>query len=57
MTNQRAKIAREASFESRLLTAPDIARILNLNKGSGYKLIKLKEISSFRINRNVKEIY
>ena len=34
----------EHSFESRLLTAPDDARILNIRKCTVYRLIQLKQI-------------
>jgi excisionase family DNA binding protein len=44
----------EASHEIRLLTAPDVARILNISKGAAYQLIQLKQIPSIRINRNVR---
>jgi excisionase family DNA binding protein len=42
------------SHEIRLLTAPDVARILNISKGAAYKLIQLNQIPSVRINRNVR---
>jgi excisionase family DNA binding protein len=41
-------------LDTRLLTAPDVARILNISKGAAYKLIQLKQIPSIRINRNVR---
>ena len=44
----------DESLETRLLTAPDVARILNISKGAAYKLIQLKQIPSIRINRNVR---
>ena len=44
----------DVSLDTRLLTAPDVARILNISKGAAYKLIQLKEIPSIRINRNVR---
>ena len=44
----------EDSIETRLLTAPDVARILNISKGAAYKLIQLNQIPSIRINRNVR---
>ncbi|UCD98179.1 MAG: helix-turn-helix domain-containing protein [Chloroflexota bacterium] len=44
----------EDSVETRLLTAPDVARILNISKGAAYKLIQLIQIPSVRINRNVR---
>ena len=44
----------EDSIETRLLTAPDIARILNISKGAAYKLIQLNQIPSIRINRSVR---
>lgn len=40
--------------EFRLLTAPDVARILNISKGAAYPLIQQKKIPSVRINRNVR---
>jgi excisionase family DNA binding protein len=40
--------------ETRLLTAPDVARILKISKGAAYKLIQLNQIPSIRINRNVR---
>ena len=42
------------SFETRLLTAPDVARILNISKGAAYQLIQQGKIPSVRINRNVR---
>ena len=48
------KFVNEDSIETRLLTAPDIVRILNISKGAAYKLIQLKQIPSIRINRNVR---
>ena len=44
----------EDSVETRLLTEPDVARILNISKGTAYKLIQLKQIPSIRINRSVR---
>ena len=44
----------EDSFETHLLTAPDVARILNISKGAAYRLIQIKQIPSVRINRNVR---
>jgi len=44
----------EDSIDTRLLTAPEVARILNVSKGAAYKLIQLKQIPSIRINRNVR---
>ena len=44
----------EDSIETRLLTAPDVARILNISKGAAYKLIQLNQIPSIRINRSVR---
>ncbi len=44
----------EDSVETRLLTAPDVARILNISKGAAYKLIQMKQIPSIRINRSVR---
>ena len=43
----------DESLDTRLLTAPDVARILNISKGAAYKLIQLNQIPSIRINRNV----
>ena len=42
------------SIETRLLTAPDVAGILNISKGAAYKLIQLNQIPSIRINRSVR---
>jgi excisionase family DNA binding protein len=44
----------DESLDTCLLTAPDVARILNISKGAAYKLIQLKQIPSIRINRNVR---
>jgi excisionase family DNA binding protein len=44
----------EPSFESRFLTAPDVARILNISKGAAYQLIQQRKIPCVRINRNVR---
>ena len=44
----------EDSVESRLLTAPDVARILNISKGAAYKLIQLNQLPSIRIIRSVR---
>ena len=44
----------EDSIETHLLTAPDVARILNISKCAAYKLIQLNQIPSIRINRNVR---
>ena len=44
----------EISLESRLLTAPDIARILNISKGGAYQLIQQGKIPSVQFNRNVR---
>jgi excisionase family DNA binding protein len=44
----------EDSIETPLLTAPDVARILNISKGAAYKLIQLNQIPSVRINRSVR---
>jgi predicted DNA-binding transcriptional regulator AlpA len=43
----------EDTIETRLLTAPEVARILNISKGAAYKLIQLDQIPSIRINRSV----
>jgi excisionase family DNA binding protein len=48
------KYVGEDSIETRLLTAPDVARILNISKGAAYKLIQLNQIPSIRINRSVR---
>ena len=41
----------EGFLEKRLLTAPDIARILNISKGAAYRLIQLNQIPimSYRV--------
>jgi excisionase family DNA binding protein len=44
----------DESLDTHLLTAPEVARILNISKGAAYKLIQLKQIPSIRINRNVR---
>ena len=44
----------ENSLEIRLLTAPDVARILNISKGAAYRLIKLGQIPSVRMNSSVR---
>jgi excisionase family DNA binding protein len=44
----------EDSIETRLLTAPDVARILNISKGAAYKLIQQGRIPCVRFNRNVR---
>ena len=44
----------EPSFGSRLLTAPDVARILNISKGAAYQLIQQGKIPSVRIGRSVR---
>lgn len=49
-----SKHIEEHSQESRLLTAPDIARILNISKANAYQLIQQRKIPSVRINRNVR---
>ena len=46
---------REDSLDSRLLTAPDVARILNISKGAAYQFIQQGKIPSVRINNNVRE--
>jgi len=43
----------EPSHDSRLLTASEVARKLNISKGAVYQLIK-KKIPSVRINRNIR---
>jgi excisionase family DNA binding protein len=45
---------REESIETRLLTAPDVARILNISKGAAYQLIQQGKLPCIRINRNVR---
>jgi excisionase family DNA binding protein len=44
----------EISHEIRLLTAPDVARILNISKGAAYQLIQQGKLPCIRINRNVR---
>jgi excisionase family DNA binding protein len=44
----------DESLDTRLLTAPDVARILNISKGAAYILIQQGKIPSIRINRNVR---
>ena len=44
----------EDSRESRLLKAPDVARILNISKGAAYHLIQQKKIRSIHINSSVR---
>jgi excisionase family DNA binding protein len=44
----------DESLDTRLLTAPDVARILNISKGAAYKLIQQGKIPSIRIIRNVR---
>jgi excisionase family DNA binding protein len=44
----------ENSLETRLLTAPDVARVLNISKSKAYCLIQRGEIPSVRIGRSVK---
>ena len=44
----------ENPHESRLLTAPEVARILNISKGGAYSLIQQKIIRSVRFNSNVR---
>ena len=44
----------EDSLETRLLTAPDVARILNISKGAAYRLIQQKNIRSIHINSCVR---
>ncbi|UCD99709.1 MAG: helix-turn-helix domain-containing protein [Chloroflexota bacterium] len=43
----------EDSLDARLLTAPDIASILNISKGAAYLLTQQKKIPSVHIIRNV----
>jgi excisionase family DNA binding protein len=42
------------SLDSRLLTAPDAARILNISKGGAYQLIQQRKMPSVRFNSNVR---
>jgi len=49
-----SSVVEEDSLETRLLTAPDIARILNISKANAYHLIQQGKIPSVRINRNVR---
>jgi excisionase family DNA binding protein len=44
----------DESLDTRLLTAPDVARILNFSKGTVDQLIKQGKILSVRINSNVR---
>jgi len=44
----------DESLDTRLLTAPDVARILNISKGAAYRLIQMRQIPSVRINRSVR---
>lgn len=44
----------DESMDNRLLTAPDVARILSISKGAAYKLIQLNQIPSIRINRSIR---
>ncbi len=44
----------EHSNESRLLTAPDVARVLNISKGAAYQLIQQMKIPCVRINRIIR---
>ena len=44
----------EDAIETRLLTAPDVARILNISKGAAYQLIQQKKIRSIHINSSVR---
>lgn len=44
----------ESSRETRLLTAPDVARILNISKAAAYQLIQQRKIPSIRIGRSVR---
>ncbi len=49
-----SKDVEEDSLETRLLTAPDVARILNISKGAAYQLIQQRKIRSVRINSSVR---
>jgi excisionase family DNA binding protein len=49
-----ASDSEDESLDTRLLTAPEVVRILNISKGAAYKMIQLKQIPSIRINRNVR---
>jgi excisionase family DNA binding protein len=44
----------EPFHNSRLLTAPDAAKILIISKGAAYQFIQQKKRLSVRINRNVR---
>jgi excisionase family DNA binding protein len=44
----------EDTIETSLLTAPDVARILNISKGAAYQMIQQGKIHCIRINRNVR---
>jgi len=50
----RSNNVEEISFELSLLTAPDVARILNISKGAAYVLIQHGKLPCVRINRNVR---
>jgi excisionase family DNA binding protein len=47
-------VSENESLDTRLLTAPDVARILNISKGAAYQLIQQGKIRGIRINRNVR---
>jgi hypothetical protein len=53
-TNSNSEIIEKDSLETRLLIAPDVARILNISKGAVDQLIKQGEILSVRINSYVR---
>ena len=44
----------EDFHESRLLKAPDVARILNISDGAAYQLIQQGKLPSIRIGRSVR---
>ena len=52
--NSKSENIEKDSLETRLLTAPDVARILNISEGAAYKLIQLNQIPSVRINSSVR---
>ena len=44
----------ENSLDTNLLKAPDVARILNISKGAAYRLIRVGQIPSVRINSSIR---
>jgi excisionase family DNA binding protein len=53
-SNSNTESGEQDTLETHLLTAPDVARILNISKGAAYRLIQLNQIPSVRINSNVR---